>query len=693
MPLFLSIAEKAAITRKHRDARLNDFYWALQRRVDRRVSKPGLLAGDETADWWRPVCEYLTDVAMAHALMPTTLTAAWLRDVTLSLARRPQDDWVGPHYRDHRVLDDGMQIGQLETAHICWAVAIVLDLAADVFTDTERDEVAHTLQQRGIPMCVQWLDRPHPAANWWCVLTAGLTVAAAVLDDRASLQKARVELSGCTDVFQRDGSYCESLQYGNYALYALMLAGEAVRRRGEDVNALMPLGRLIGYARWAVASYLYSRPTSGWGSGPRPRSLNFNDSGAVFRPTADVLLHLSARGRESYPTEAGLARWLFEETYASYLTQGPHDQASFGLRTSWGFLTLPLLTLAADPLSPDAAGLDTALAFDCGDSIARDAWTGRTVLALRGGGEPMHGPGHLHHDLNSIIVAHNHERLLTDAGHSCYRNTLRKLDLSTDMHSTCTFQIAPSLDDACERWTSGQVIQQQEPPRRNHRASGTEAPVDRGARRLITAALHHVRVLGSETAAAYGQPIARFARFTILCGPHVLFVVDHIRTDSPVFTQWNWLLNNRDGELDLKLAGPDRVVARRGNAGMKLFSLSGGAVQQFWAHAHDAYHCMPGQMGEGRPGSAVLLRWTDPKPRQERLAVHAIALDTPGAIAGWHLKQSEQQVGLESPSGAEGWSIQAEEHQIMITEQASDQRYCLALAGDDRWALKAGGAV
>lgn len=687
MSLFLSDQERAAIMSADRHPRMGEFYWALQRRVARRVSKPGLLAGDETADWWRPVAEYLSDAAMAHALKPTQATEAWLRDVTLSLIRRPQDDWVGPPYRDHRTLEDGTQLGHLETAHFCWAVAAVLDLAGDVLSDPERAETRAVLRDRGVAMCLNWLDRPHAVANWWCVLTAGVTVAAAVLDDPPLLDRARRELAGCTRILQADGSYGESLQYGNYALYALMLSSEALRRRGESVDAVVPLAGYIGYIRWAIASYLYSRPMTGWGPGPRPRSLNFNDSGAVFKPTADLLLHLASRGRGSHPLEAGLARWLFEQTYDSHLNQGPHDQASFGLRTDWGFLTLPLLCNAADPISPKDAGLGTLMAFDCGNCIARDDWGGRTVVAMHGGGEKLNGPGHLHHDLNSILVVHNQQRLLVDAGHSCYRTTLRRLELATQMHNTCIFHDRHRDDERMESWGSGHAIEQRKPARRVKWGDGLDPPIDRGAVRLIADGMDDVRVMASEAAAAYGPPLTRFARLVILCGSHVVFVVDHICARGPVSTQWNWLLNNRDGELDLNIAGRDRVVARRGDAAMKLFSLTGGQVQQLWAHVNDAYHCMPGQLGEGRPGSGVLLQWTEPQPREQRLAVHAIALDTPGAVAGWHLREASPKVGLESPDGAALWSIHTTDRRILIAEQASGRCYRLQAAENDRWTL------
>ncbi|MEO0965227.1 MAG: heparinase II/III family protein [Planctomycetota bacterium] len=694
MPIFLTNDEHAAVRGGQGDQRVADFYWALLRRVETRCESPGLLSGDETVDWWRPVAEYLTDAAMAYALRPTDEVACWLRDVTLSLVRRPQDDWVGPHYRDHTVLEDGSQIGHLETAHFAWAVAVVLDLASDVFEPGELDEVRGVLRERGIKMCLNWLDRQHPMTNWYCVLCAGLTMSAAVLGDTSALERAKQELSVAVGVLQADGSHAESLQYANYAINCLVLVSETLRRTGHDVEAVVPLSAYVGYARWAATSYLYSRPlvsqtgAEGWGSSPKPRSLNFNDSGAVFKPTADLLLHLAVRGRDSHPTEAGLARWLFEETYAQHPGQGPHDQGSFGLITDWGFMTPVLLTAACGAVSPAAASLEPLQVFDCGDTVSRDAWSevgGRTVVALHGGGELLNGPGHLHHDLNTLIVTHRDERLLIDAGHGCYRNATRQLDLATEMHNTCTF-LAAADDGGREAKRLWAQNQQQ---RRMKRGHAIDDPVDRGAYRLMAATKDQVRVMGSDAAASYGGPIKRFSRFVIQCGTHVVFVVDIVGAERPVKAQWHWLLNNRDGGLDLKMPKSDRVVVRRGNAGMKLFSLSGVGLQTQWAQVHDAYHCLPGRWTEGRSGSGVLLHWWSREESTTLVGVHAMALDSYGRVAGWHFKASSAtEVSLEGPAGSEQWDLQAGADSIRFAEKQSGQAYNVSPGRQKSWELQ-----
>ncbi len=666
MPLFLTESERALIRAEQGRAPLNRYFWALHNRASKRAEQPGLRDVDATPEWWHYLAEYLTDAAMACALKPTEQLGAWVRDVTLSVARRPVDDWVGPWFRNHAE----PKTGHLETAHVAWSIAVALDLCADVFTATEQDELRASLAERAIPMCRRWLQRNTHLANWRCVLSAGLTVAAAVLDDGAALDEARDEFLLNVETFQPDGSNAESLQYGNYAAYTCMLSCEALLRRGRQVSP----ARYAGYARWAAHSLLFCKPLSGWGAGPRPRSANFNDCGALTAPSPDLLLHLAARAQDSHPTEAALARWLVDTVYEPTVGQGPQDRATFGFVNRFGFLTLPLLPQACEGQSPAALHEPTVAGFSCGDVLARDGWRGRTVLAVHGGGEPLYGPGHLHGDLNSFILVHNRERLLVDPGHSCYRGLLHDVEMGTLTHNTCTFELSREaaaglgLQEALLR---PGMMEQSRSARRDIVNGQPGPPADRGARRLLAAQLGDVIAIGSEAAALYRAPLTRFARFWILCGSHVLFVIDRIAADAPVACRWNWLLNNRDGELDLKMVPPDRLVARRGDAGLKLFHLAGGTLgTMHYAHVHDAYHPLPNQLGEGRSGSGLLVNWMA-RPATALVGVHAVAMDDYGSIAGWHLKDEAGDPVMEAPGQVAAWRLSLRDDGFGVTETVS----------------------
>ena len=659
MSLFLTEQEHADFHAfRHGNSVGEDVFWALRNRALARTASPGLFGEEQEAGWWFVSSEYLTDAAMAYALKKEEPLAIWLRDTVLSIIRRSEGDWVGPWFRNHTCNPPS---GHLETAHLSWSVAIALDLAPDVFTETEGDEIRDVLKNRAIPLCQTWLATNHHLANWRCVLNAGALVAAAVLNDSKAMQQAADEFNLCLNIFQADGSYSESLQYSNYAAYTLMLAREAMTRRCPELAKQLSILPYALLPRWQAASLFYRKPLSGWGATPRARSANFNDSAAIFRPSGDLLMHIAARARDAHPVEAGLARWLFDELYADDFTQAPHDNASFGFINDFGFLTPALLPAAAEAISPKDAKLSKTLAFSNGDVLARDDWDGRTVLAVHGGGDPLNGPGHLHGDLNSFILVHNRERLLVDPGHSCYRGLIHGLETASATHNTCTFELQAGDGLGLQEDShSSRILEQSQSARRsfNPKTLQPGSPAERGAKRLLVESDDEVSVIGSDAAALYGSSIKTFSRFWFLCGAHALFVVDHIVCRTPMRTRWHWLLNNRDGFLELKPVPPDRLVARRGRAGLKLFHLGQARITgPQHAFVHDAYHPEPGQLGEGGSGSGKLCTWQEVEPALERIAIHAMAMDSYGRVAGWHMREEEAGPVLESPDKKVRWQL------------------------------------
>lgn len=675
MSLFLSTQERETISRlRSTDPVMSGMYWSLQNRVEERAMSPDLAGPGTTTQWWHHAAEYLTDAAMALAVSfkPSEAVAAWVRGITLNLVRRPIADWIGPSFRDHTRQPP---MGHLETAHLSWAVAVALDLVPHVFSSSEQEESRSTLREKGLALCLNWLDHGRAAHNWRCILLAGTAVAAAVLEDSAALERAAQEYIRCSDFFEPDGSYGESLQYGNYAFFGLMLTREALVRRDPSLEEKLPLGPGYRKTVWDAHSFLYKKPLTGWGAYPIARSVNFNDSAATYRPTADVLLHIAARARQKYPVEAGLARWLFDTLYLCADDTMPQDRATFGLVNRAGFLSMPLWPQATAAISPAEADLPTTTGFSCGDAFARDAWNGRTVLAVRTGGDIPRAAGHAHHDRNSFILVHNRERLLADPGHSCYRNLIHDLEIQTATHNTCTFTL------------NGRLIQQSPPPRA---VPGEPLPRS-GTQRLLVARNGQVCAIGSEVAAAYGVPLRTFERFWILCGAHALFIVDKIESTEPVRTTWNFLLNNRDGQLGLKQPADDRLVARRGDAGMKLFHLGGGRTRPpRYAYVHDAYHPLPDQLGEGRPGSGLLVQWTEPQDATSRTVIHAIAMDDSATIAGWHLKESSAGLAvLESPDAGQVWRLEVQHDPLVmsLSESVSGALYRIEPSRDGSWQL------
>lgn len=645
--LFATPAEVRQYRAEGQDALSHELFEAIRLRVNARNGCPGIDDASATTQWWHHVSEYLTDAALVHALAPTRQGDEWLRANVLDLVRRPVADWAGPPFRRYR---GGVMTGGLETAHLSWSVALCLDMAGDLFTPAQTAEIRSALREKGLQPCRRYLESNRPYHNWNCVLYAGFTVAAAVLGDKEALDYAAAWFPVALDHFQEDGSYGETLQYAGYAAYALMLAHETLLRAGVALNGGPdPYARLVD---WAAYAYVTRRPVFGWPIATEmPRSVNFGDCAAVFRPSGDFLLYVAGRGGQCLPRQAGIAAWLFDRTYRPVGAPAVHDMASFGFINDFGFLSVLLAPLAAAPLSPSEAGYAPVRAFSSGDAFARDAWDGKTVLALRMPPELLHATGHLHHDFNSLQLYYNGERMLADAGHSCYRNLTRTLDVATSSHNSCTFETA-----------DGRRLEQEGVGRRYRRELGPkwepEGLYRFGGERLMCERKGEVSVLASDAAELYGAPLRAFRRTAVLCGASVVFVVDQIRAGEPLTVRWNWLLDNRDGALSYQYDQPGLIRAVRPGAAMKMqrFGTPGRLTGPTWALMHDAYHSLPGQFCEGRPGSGISFALIETEAAAESRSVHIIALDTPGDIDAWTLRGGDGIFTAEK--GALRWTLE-----------------------------------
>lgn len=681
MSTFLSDTEKTAILNEIDDEKslISVFFHALQKRVYQRVSWENLLGPNATTIWWHSTAEYLSDAAMSYALKPTPELADWLKRETLEIVRKTNYEWVGPEFRDHTE----PFTGHLETAHLCWGISAVYDLAKKAFSENEKHEIKTALQEKGIVLCRRWLDKNIHLANWRSILFSGAMVTAVVVEDEKTVNELLPEFELCQNALQEDGSYGESLQYGNYLLLALTFAKEAVLRKYPNIHHSAKRRTAFNnyhYVNWFATSMFYIKPLQGWGDEPRARAANFNDSAAIFRPSGDVLLHLAARSEDQ--TERGLAKWLFEKYYVSSPHQEPHDLATLGMRNDWGFLTLPLLTFESKSILPEEAGLPLTTVFSNGNGFIRDAWEGKTIIATNGGSQPLNGLGHLHGDLNSFILVHNHERLLADPGHSCYRNLIHGLESSSQTHNTCTFLIEKESLGLQEDLAKASLLEQKSvfPRRLIVNGKGGEK-IDRGDNLLICAKDDVISVIGSEVGRAYGQPIQAFSRCWILAGSNVLFIVDKISAEYPVTTLWNWVVNNRDRKT-VWLKEKNCLTVKKNNAGMKLFHGGNGSFS-FPVHGflHDAYHPEPNQSGEGSSSDSFVFRFTEKEKLATRTVVHAIALDEPNALIKWNLEAINNNYTLKSDT--KNWTLQLNDNDSFSMISGHGRTWEITKEGDE----------
>ncbi len=667
MSIFLRAEQLEAILHNKDRYPFNELYRALHRRVKYRTAAPGLTDLRTTTDWWFHTADYISDAAMVYALTKEERIGIWIRDVVTSVMRRPVDDIVGPVFRDHVT---NPPKGHLETAHITWAVVAALDLARPVFSEAEIAEAEIFLREVCYPLCRRGYDSYPHLHNWRVIFMAAIAQIGAAFADRQLMDEAVELFNFCSQVFQADGSYGESLQYSNYTIYAMIMAYEALTGRDAALAARLPITVYARTVRWMVHSFFYRKPLPGWGQAALPRAANFNDSAAIFKPTADVLLHFASRFRATDPLEAGLASWFFQRLYLPIGENITSDQGTFGLMNDFGFLALPLLTEAAPPLAPETIQLSTLGVFSNGDVVTRDDWDDSgTILAIHGGSELLNTAGHLHGDLNSFILVHNRERLLVDPGHSCYRNLLHEVEASTGTHNTCQFSYQNSQGEKV-------VMAQQKLELRRLVVDGQLIPpLARGGQRLLAERLGDLSVIASEVAAVYGKPLQRFTRFWFLLHPHVLFVVDWIEAEVPVKTTWNWLINNRDGKLEYDPVTPQQLTVYKGNSGMKLSHFGTGSLTgPEYAYVHDVYHPLPAQRGEGITGSGYLFHINGKVAFHKEIAVHAIVMDTYGGIEAWELNsKSADRITATNRQSAKSVSLKVNRAEPSFTIDCDDQ--------------------
>jgi hypothetical protein len=690
---FLSDAERTRLKTAPSTSPTAAYLTSMQTRVYKRANSLNFSDKSATTEWWHHASEYLTDAALIHAIRPSVKADAWLRASILEIVRRPNADWTGPGFRGG---GDGPVFGNLETAHLAWGVGLAFDMSSDLFTPSETEEILLAIKEKGLLACKRYLDQTNFFHNWNCVLLSGYAVSATVLGDDEAIKYANAWMPVAIDHFQKDGSYGESLQYGNYAAYSVMIAQEALLRynNSKGINksiTLDPYGKIVN---WAAYAFVNKKQLSGWPIMDWPNTVNFGDSGSIFRPSGDLLIHIAARAKKELPQEAGIASWLFNTLYSPN-EPGPHDMASFGFVNDFGFLTVMMLADAAAPLSPTEAKFPLTNGFSGGDVFARDLWGGATTLASRVPGVERHAIAHVHGDVNSFVLSHNNERLLVDPGHTCYRELTRDLDISSETHNTCTFETV-----AKDNIPSKKLIQvmsnkgggwSRKLNKVDNLPVGAPA-VDLVGERLITSRVGNVSVIGADAAKLYGAPLTNYKRFLILCGSHTLFVVDHIKADEPIKTTWNFLLNNRDGLLDLQLNRNDNSIsALRGNAGIviKHNNANDKINGPIYALMHDAYHVLPNQtFTEGEPGSAIMMRWQEPEASKERTMIHTIAFDDPAALKAWETNKENNSYTIKNNDRKENWALTvADDGTIDIKESVSGKSYKVSQK-DGVWNLK-----
>lgn len=687
MSIFLTDSERKAFEKIGSDPIFSGHYWALFTRVTDKVNNLELSDKDTTTAFWHNVLEYLGDLSFLAAQRNDDKLKNFAKRTALSIAELPEELWIGPIFRERTY----PLRGHLETAHLSAALSLFLDLCGDILTEEEYDLCVSALKEKAIPLCRAWLDnKPHFLNNWNAVLTMGVALPAAVLGLKDELEFCADYLARVSELLQSDGSYGEGLQYGNYYLWTFLLANEAVVRAGYPSAPLERAGKYLEYCHYNL---LANKPLDGWGEYPRPRCFNFDDCTAIFAPNPDILALLGFRLKDSMPDNAVLARAILERFYADNPSQGPFDRTSFGFvpRGGW-MLLLFYMQMKKDGVLPQ---FERTRAFKNGVAVIRTGeWSDNDLAVAVNAPAPegLASAGHRHQDMNAIQIFFGRERLIADPGHACYRSKTRNADVGTASHSTCIFNAGAMMTPM-----GGEThLAQKSTPVRKTLADGTFGePVQVPGKLEFTGSCGDVAAIVSEVAACYGEPLKLFRRHVIVCGKNAVFVIDDFDSDIPLPAKWVWCFNNRDGKLEYKKvndASSQRMVIRRGNAGLKIMSGDRENLKfsgESYGFLHDAYHPDAGAEGAGEAGTALLAGHCEIGSQKGfRRHVFGMAADLYGASAHWHLKKDEDLLcRLESFGAEQSWQIDARDTgKIIITDRVSG-KVCTLACENGIWQL------
>ena len=575
--------------------------------------------------WWHYIWERVGDAALVYAITGDKKIGSYVHDVTMEMySPKKFAEWIGPWFRKVQA----PPVGMLETAHISCAICAAYDMCPNLFNDEEKEKIINSLRERILPWCKRYTENLTHFANWKMVLYNGFTTAACILGDKEAIDYALDYFNICIKAYNKD-SYGESVQYSNYATLNLVHAYEMLVAYNSEYAKILDSSFAPNMMKWYAASFMYMKPMndSEWGDKPYPRTMNFGDSAAIFRPTGDVLMHVAKRFCDTHKVETGLAMWLFETTYKEDLA--PYDSSTFGFFNQYHYHTFINYVSTDDvkPLSPKEAGMPLVNSFETGTIAYRNDWDNpKLILGIQGGYVPNQATGHRHQDQNSFILAYDNERILADPGHCCYRLQSWKFSTKDDSHNTWTFEKE-----------NGEVLHQMIVERSFVSEKGLMPSMNKLER---CEKIDNLFICQSDCAKAYGDDIEKAERTWLAFGDNAVFVVDRIKSKVPVKPITHFVFNNRGNTTDDRIFYGKRVVFRRNGIGVKFLPMDVEGYENImtmdWGYMHDCYHPEPNRLGQGKEGSALIYNYKSTEYLNEYIAVYAIIFDTANLIGHWH---------------------------------------------------------
>lgn len=655
MGVFVSESQKEFIQNKIKsDARFGKLWRDYVKRVETYTDETSLAKMYDSVKWWHLIWERIGDAAFVYLIDGAKKAGAFVHDAVMhTCLTRKEDEWIGPFFRNRQE----PPVGQLETAHISCALCCAVDMCPGLFSDSEKETIKKLLRERVLPWSKRFLENGF-VCNWQMVLLNGYATAACVLDDKEAVEYAVEKFNLLKKAYNSD-SYGESVQYSNYASLNLTHAYEVLVSYDPSLASVIDTSYQADMIKWYAASFMYMKPLGGeWGDKPYPRTLNFGDSAAIFRPTGDVLMHTAKRFAATRAKEAGLAMWLFETVYKEDLP--PFDRSTFGFFNQYHYYTF-INYVSPDevaPLSPKDAGVGLLSTFEIGTVAYRTDWDNPgLLLGIQGGYKPNNVTAHRHKDQNSFILAYKNERMFADPGHCCYRLATQRFSVSEESHSTWTFE----RED-------GSIIRQQTVS--GNFVTGIEEPLNVLKK---CEKKDNLFVCQSDCAKAYGGEIKKAQRTWLVLGDNLIFLVDSFESEVPVKPIGHFVLNNRGNRTDDRVFYGKRVVFRRNGIGMKFFPLDvkgfNVSMNMNWGALHECYCPEPQRLGQGREGSALIYDFSPDTYTKKYTAVYGIILDSDTDIPKWHTPfVGENKYYLEPGDKTGGFALSVLEDGILKAE-------------------------
>ena len=325
---------------------------------------------------------------------------------------------------------------ELQMGHKAFECAVAYDAVYDILTPAERRKIADGLWRLAVePLLGDWLAEPtrihslnSMGHNWWtCCVAEGAILGMAISNEvpkAGELAQKAVEalpewfefngdvLQNKPKTFDGKGGMYESINYASFGIT------EALKMRMawlnshpgaklEDIPQMELLPAFFAHVAYPRDGMLYS--------------INFGDSHKNV--TGESSLYLAyAMG---VPDENTL--W-----YGRQLDSGQHREG-YPLHFPMGFLYTPDLKNA--PAEPNLS--KSEIWNDFGWATMRDSWDkNATMLAVKSGMTWNHS----HADANSLILFHNGEDIIKDAGNCSYgKPEYRGYFFQSDAHNVVKF--------------------------------------------------------------------------------------------------------------------------------------------------------------------------------------------------------------------------------------------------------------